>query len=83
MVMNWLCACGLVALTAGLIPDHATAQSTVATVFDTVSDEHRAALVGAAITLTSLDTGGRREDGSGGRARQRHRDGRAEPRTTS
>src|SRR5262245_59420909 len=70
-VMNRLCACGLLALTTGFTPDDATAQSTVATVFGTVFDEHQAVLAGAAITLTSLDTGEARTVTSGARGTYR------------
>ena len=55
----------------GVIPDNAKAQSTSATVFGTVSDEHQAVVAGAAITLTSLDTGETRTTTSGGRGTYR------------
>jgi outer membrane receptor protein involved in Fe transport len=69
--MRWLCACGLLALTAGLIPADAAAQSTVATVFGTVSDQQQAVLAGAVITLTSLDTGETRTAASDARGTYR------------
>ncbi len=71
MVLNWLCACGLLAIVVGVIPDDAKAQSTSATMFGTVSDEHQAVVAGAAITLTSLDTGETRTTTSGGRGTYR------------
>jgi outer membrane receptor protein involved in Fe transport len=71
MVINWLCACCLLVPLASLLPDDAAAQSTVATVFGTVFDEHHAVLAGAAITLTSLDTGETRALRSGERGTYR------------
>jgi len=71
LVMNWLCACGLLALVVGVLSDDAKAQSTAATVFGTVSDEHQAVVPGAAITLVSLDTGEIRTAISGGRGTYR------------